>query len=81
MNDVFTLVGMRNVNFKGSDGNPVEGVNLFFTYEDTHIDGLGVEKLFIGNKRFCELSFMPVIGSQCSIRYNRYGKVADIVKA
>lgn len=81
MNDVFTLVGMRNVNFKGSDGNTVDGVNLFFTYEDEHINGCGTEKVFIPSKKFCELSFVPVVGSPCVIRYNRYGKVGDIVKA
>lgn len=80
MNDVYTLVGMRNVNFKGSDGGQVEGVNLFFTFEDEHINGVGTEKIFIGNKKFCELSFVPDIGSPCVIRYNRYGKVADLVK-
>lgn len=81
MNDEFTLVGIRDVSFKGSDGNQVDGMNLFFTFEDDHIDGVGTEKIFVGIKRFNELSFVPDVGSTCIIRYNRYGKVADIVKS
>lgn len=81
MNDVFTLVGMRNVNFKGSDGNTVDGVNLFFTYEDEHINGCGTEKVFVSNQKFCMFSFVPDIGAGCRLMYNKYGKVADIVKA
>lgn len=80
MGDVFTLVGMRTVDFKGSDGNRVEGVNLFFTFEDKNIDGCGTEKVFVGNDRFNQLSFVPSLGGQCELRYNKYGKVADIVK-
>lgn len=80
MNDVYTLVGMKDVNFKGQDGSQVTGWNLFFTYEDQYITGVGVEKIFIGNKTFGRVSFVPEIGSQCRLLYNKYGKVSDIVK-
>lgn len=80
MADVFTLVGMKDVNFKGQDGSQVSGWNLFFTYDDPYITGVGVDKIFIGNKKFGEVSYMPEIGSKCRLLYNKYGKVADIVK-
>ena len=76
--NIYTLVGTRDVSFKGSDGNQVEGVNLFFTFEDTHIRGVGVEKVFVPSKRFMQLSYVPEIGSTCELFYNKYGKVSDI---
>lgn len=81
MMDVFTLVGMRDVNFKGQDGSQVDGWNLFFTYDDPKITGLGVEKIFISNQKFSQVSFMPELNAKCRLLYNKYGKVADIVKA
>lgn len=81
MGDIFTCVGMRDVEFKGSDGSDVSGMNIFFTYEDRNIRGVGVEKVFIGTRRFNDLTFIPEIGSECVVRYNRYGKIADIERA
>lgn len=80
MADVFTLVGMKDVDFKGQDGSQVKGWNLFFTYSDKYITGVGVDKIFVSDKKFSEVSFMPEIGKECRLLYNKYGKVADIVK-
>lgn len=79
--EIFTLVGMRRVNFKGQDGNPVDGLNLFFQYSDRNITGYGTEKIFISAAKFNDVSFMPQIGDNCQLLYNKYGKVADIIKA
>lgn len=79
MNDVYELVGIRGVSFAGSDGKQVEGTNLYLTYEDDYIDGVGTEKVFATSKRFNSLSFVPEIGARCRLMYNKYGKIADIV--
>ena len=79
--EIYTLVGMRRVNFKGQDGKPVDGWNLFFNYSDPNITGYGTEKIFVSAAKFNEVSFMPEIGSDCQLMYNKFGKVADIVKA
>ena len=79
MNDVYELVGIRGVSFTGSDGKQVEGTNLYLTYEDDYIDGVGTEKVFVTSKRFNSLSFVPEIGGRCRLMYNKYGKIADIV--
>ena len=77
MNDVYELVGMRSVDFTGSgDGKKVEGMNLYLTYEDGYIEGVGTEKVFISSKRFNALSFVPEIGARCRLMYNKF---ADIV--
>ena len=64
MNDVYELVGIRGVSFAGSDGKQVEGTNLYLTYEDDYIDGVGTEKVFVTSKRFNSLSFVPEIGAR-----------------
>lgn len=79
MNDVYELVGMRSVSFTGSDGKQVEGTNLYLTYEDEYIEGVGVEKVFVTSRRFSYLSFVPDVGGRCRLMYNKYGKIADIV--
>ena len=80
MNDVYELVGMRSVDFTGSgDGKRVEGMNLYLTYEDGHIEGVGTERVFLTSERFNALSFVPEIGARCRLGYNKYGKIADIV--
>lgn len=81
MDDVYTLVGMRDVSFKGNDGSQVSGQNFFLTYENDKITGVGVEKIFISNSKFADLTFVPELNDQCRLLYNKYGKVADIVKA
>ena len=80
MNTIYTCIGYRSVSFKGSDGNQVEGTNFFFTYEDSYITGLGVEKVFIPASRLHDMSFVPDVGATCELFYNKYGKVADIGK-
>lgn len=76
--NVYTCIGLRSVNFKGSDGNQVEGYNIFLTFEDKHIEGLGCEKVFVPMQRFIGMSFIPKVGSSCTLSYNKYGKVQDI---
>lgn len=78
MGTVYTCIGMRRVDFRGSDGGQVDGFSLYLTYEDEKIDGVGCEKVFIPTKRFMELSFIPKVGSCCELFYNKYGKVSDI---
>lgn len=74
----FICIGMRNVDFKGSDGNQVNGMNLWLSYEDRNVTGVAVEKVFIPSSRISQLSFLPSVGSVCDVIYNKYGKVQDI---
>lgn len=78
---MYTLVGMKDSGFTGSDGKQVNGVNLYFTYEDEKVNGVATERVFVHSDRFLKLSFMPEIGGRCDLRYNKYGKISDIVPA
>lgn len=72
---------MKDSEFKGSDGIKVSGVNLYFTYADEKVEGVATERVFVHSDRFLKLSFMPEIGGECDLRYNKYGKISDIVPA
>lgn len=78
---MYTLVGMKDSDFKGSDGKQVTGINLYFTYEDETVKGVATERVFVHSDRVLKLSFMPEIGGSCDLRYNKYGKISDIVPA
>ena len=78
---MYTLVGMKDSEFKGSDGIKVSGVNLYFTYADEKFEGVATERVFVHSDRFLKLSFMPEIGGECDLRYNKYGKISDLVPA
>lgn len=81
MGNVYTCIGIRNVNFKGTDGNQVSGMNLWLSYTDDNIEGVGVEKVFIPSARVSKLSFLPMLGNTCELFFNKYGKVQDIGQA
>lgn len=76
---MYTLVGMKDSDFMGSDGKQVNGVNLYFTYEDENVKGVATERVFVHSDRFLKLSFVPELGGACDLRYNKYGKIKDIV--
>lgn len=74
-----TLVGIRNVDFKGEDGSPVSGVNMYFTFPQENCDGVACERVFLASRKFARLTYVPQIGGTCVLQWNRYGKVEDIV--
>ena len=78
--NIFECVGIRSVEFQGSDGNQVNGLNIFATYEDPQIEGMGVDKFFIASSRMPKLSFIPAVGACFEVIFNRYGKIADICR-
>ena len=79
--DTYTLIGLREVDFVGSDQKRVQGMTLYFTFESPEIDGHGCDHIFVTDRRFNSFSFVPSVGGKCRVVYNKYGKVADLVKA
>jgi hypothetical protein len=72
-----TLVGFKNSGFKGKDGTYVDGVTLFFTETRRDVEGLSTEKVFITSAKLG--NYVPVIGDELTVLYNRWGKVVGIV--
>lgn len=84
---MYTLIGKSFMDFKGKDGNKVEGVKLFYTYpanpnSSQQQEGTLCDSVFIGSRSsFYNQAEDLCVGDEFDLRYNKYGKVADILIA
>ena len=76
------LIGMQSVNFKGKDGNQVTGKNFFFAEKISADRGAGysTEKVFLTEDKIKSLPFVPQLGNEIQVFYNKFGKVGTLVK-
>lgn len=78
---MYQVIGYRNVNFKGQDGNDVTGVSIFVTLPiEKNGEGYSTEKIFLSTAKVAECGYRPQLGDKVEVQYNRYGRVAAIVK-
>lgn len=76
--EVYEVVGYRRVKFTDEKtNNPVDGYTLFLqrTSEDDDIVGLECCKQFISSKY---VSYVPQLGDNIRLIYNRYGKIGAV---
>lgn len=74
-----TVIGRRKVEFTAQDGNQIQGVSLYVSYPITkNGEGMAAEKIFLSAKKLENLDFLPEIGDEINVQYNRYGKVDTI---
>lgn len=78
---IIEVVGLKQVSFKGTDGNQVDGINLYFNCDGkpNHIEGLEAGKLFISNQKCRDLGLSKIDSGSYELFYNRFGKV-DFLK-
>ncbi len=69
--------GFRKLDFKSNDGNQVQGVQLFTTYQADGVTGEQTDKIFI--RADMEIPSVK-IGDLIEVFYNNRGKV-DSIKA
>jgi len=68
------IMGLRKVDFKGKDGNPVKGVNVYFAYKDEdHVEGSACDRMFLSPEKFQD--FKIKVGAKYDAYYNRFGKI------
>lgn len=72
------IIGIKQVNFTGKDGNLVSGTQFFCTYTEKNVKGLATEKFFISPQRIHNQVFN--VGDNAQVFYNRYGKVEAFEK-
>lgn len=72
------VIGFRNVDFTTQEGNRIQGVNLFLTYDDDHVIGQAAEKMFISSQKLSNIGYVPCVGDKIQVFYNRYGKPDNI---
>lgn len=77
---VYSIAGIKSVNFSGKDGGEIKGLSLYLAspISPEKGNGLEVEKFFVSSKRVEELSSNLLVGSEVDVVFNRYGKIEDI---
>jgi len=73
------LVGYRALDFVGSDGNDVKGVNLYVTVNEEGVTGQATDKLFIRPE--IAIPKGAEVGKPIFVNFNRRGKVTSITVA
>lgn len=74
------VIGIRNLDFTGTDGKPVKGTQLFLTAPmEAPAEGESAIKVFLSDERLAQIGFMPQVGDEVKPEYNQYGKVSGLV--
>ena len=73
------VIGIRNVSFDAQDGKHISGVSLFCSYPITKNGfGVGVDKIFLSDAKLGYCGYMPELGDEINVTYNRFGKVDSV---
>lgn len=71
------VIGYQDVDFTAPDGKNIQGIRLYLTAPaDPDRGGIGdmCNTQFITNR----INYMPMVGDQIRLSFNRYGKVQSI---
>lgn len=75
------IIGIRKLDFTGSDGKPVQGTQFFLSEPmDAPAEGVSTEKAFLKPDAVVALGFVPKLGDEVEVRYNKYGKASTLVR-
>lgn len=71
------LVGYRRSAFTAKDtGERIVGYNLYMTGKDEDVEGLMTDRVFLSDRKLD--GYIPRVGDQLEVIYNRYGKVSEL---
>lgn len=79
--DKMTIVGLKGVSFKDDKTDKeINGTSFFYTMEDEHTAGLMAGKFFLSAAKRDNLDYVPDVGDEVWVDYDRYGKPARFEK-
>lgn len=70
------LVGFQGKTFTFDDGKSTEGFYLFTEEQRSGVTGTATDRVFASNAKLN--GYVPVLGDEIKINFNRWGKVQDI---
>lgn len=75
------VIGMKESNFVTKEGTQIEGFNIYLTYALTgdNAKGCGCNRVYITRAKLENGGYMPELGDEVTLTYNRFGKVAAIL--
>lgn len=78
--DVYSVIGVQfNEYVSKRDGLKKSGYNLFVTYQDSRVQGLACDRLWIRPQLLQGLDLKP--NDKIAISYNRYGSIESLEKS
>ena len=73
------LDGVQKLNFKTSNGDEINGINIFVSYKDENVEGLRTNKFFL--REGVSLPKEVKLGDALDQSFNMKGKVDMVLKA
>ena len=73
------LDGVQKLNFKTSNGDEINGINIFVSYKDENVEGLRTDKFFLREGVSLPKDVKP--GDAIDLSFNMKGKVDMVLKA
>ena len=73
-----TIIGFRPSSFKGDQGDTISGMNIYLTYPLDKGTGQGTERVFLTDAKLNNVGYIPAVGDNVRVEYNRFGKCAGI---
>lgn len=75
--EVYTVAGIRKVDFQDKEGKAVRGETIFLSKPIDAKMGTGIEfeKAFFSTDRLAAMAYKPAAGDQVEAFYNRRGKI------
>lgn len=76
------ILGFENVQFNFNDGKTVKGVYVYLSDNAVNpqkVTGVRTERIFLSESKAAECNFIPKLGDNVQVNYNRFGKVQSIV--
>lgn len=75
--EVYTVAGIRKVDFLDKEGKAVRGETIFLSKPIDAKMGTGIEfeKAFFSEERLAAMTYKPEVGDQVEVLYNRRGKI------
>lgn len=74
------IIGIRPSSFTGTDGQQVNGLNIYMTGPLDKGEGLEALRVFVTSDKVSAWPYRPHVGDEVEVVYNRYGKCQEIVQ-
>lgn len=74
------IMGLEQKSFTTKEGDTIEGTSIFIADKIPPQRGEGCtgDRIFLSKNKLNDLSFVPAVGMDIEVLYNKYGKVSTI---
>lgn len=79
MPDDYELIGIKRTDYvRKSDNKRILGWNLYFSFDDENITGLGCADHYVNDDVFNNFSFSPQLGKRYRLYFNQWKRLIDV---